>query len=156
MERASRRGTSRTEAAKEKLAALAAARAGGKKRVDTFEVKREESVYDEARSLSLESCASSHAAPPPQLDEKQYASLVAKRRMETGGFIVGDAAGGCVRRPLGSRPLFACSLAPPPAARCCAAAHPRRVGDTHVGRRPRRRVRRGAARGRAWREANTV
>ena len=32
-----------------------------------------------------------------QLDEKQYANLVAKRRMETGGFIVGDADGGCVR-----------------------------------------------------------
>ncbi len=32
-----------------------------------------------------------------QLDEKAYASLVAKRRMETGGFVVGDADGGCGR-----------------------------------------------------------
>ena len=31
---------------------------------------------------------------PPQLDEKAYAKLVAKRRMETGGFIVGDKDGG--------------------------------------------------------------
>ena len=35
-------------------------------------------------------------APRAQLDEKQYASLVAKRRLETGGFVVGDEDGGCV------------------------------------------------------------
>ena len=44
-----RRGPSRADAAKEKLAALAAARSGGRKRVETFEVTREEAVYDEVR-----------------------------------------------------------------------------------------------------------
>ena len=40
----------------------------------------------------------SHMCAPAcaQLDEKAYANLVAKRRVETGGFIVGDADGGCV------------------------------------------------------------
>ena len=38
------------------------------------------------------------AARAAQLDEKSYANLVAKRRMETGGFVVGDADGGCARR----------------------------------------------------------
>ena len=44
-----RRGPSRADAAKEKLAALAAARTSGRKRVETFEVTREEAVYDEVR-----------------------------------------------------------------------------------------------------------
>ena len=45
-----RRNASRTDAAKEKLAALAALKASGKKRVETFEAKREEAVYDEVRA----------------------------------------------------------------------------------------------------------
>jgi hypothetical protein len=45
-----RRNASRTDAAKEKLAALAAVKASGKKRVETYEAKREEAVYDEARA----------------------------------------------------------------------------------------------------------
>jgi hypothetical protein len=44
-----RRNASRTDAAKEKLAALAALKQSGKKRVETFEAKREEAVYDEVR-----------------------------------------------------------------------------------------------------------
>jgi len=50
----SRRGASRADAAKEKLAALAAGKASGKKRVETFEVRREEAVYDEVRKGSGE------------------------------------------------------------------------------------------------------
>jgi hypothetical protein len=47
-----RRNASRTDAAKEKLAALAAVKASGKKRVETYEAKREEAVYDEACAAS--------------------------------------------------------------------------------------------------------
>jgi hypothetical protein len=112
-----RRNASRTDAAKEKLAALAAQKQSGKKRVETFEAKREEAVYDEVRragglrrgcacrgalpaGLTSMLAVSSRAAPAraAQLDEKSYANLVAKRRMETGGFVVGDAEGGCARR----------------------------------------------------------
>jgi len=66
MERATgRRGVSRADAAKEKLAALAAAKVAGKKRVETFEVKREEAVYDEARGWrSLAGCRRAGARLP--------------------------------------------------------------------------------------------
>jgi hypothetical protein len=47
MERGRRNAVSRADAAKSKLAELAAAKVSGKKRVETFEVKREEAVYDE-------------------------------------------------------------------------------------------------------------
>ena len=107
-----RRNASRTDAAKEKLASLAAQKASGKKRVETFEAKREEAVYDEVRRGCARGCVRLRAvsrraltgmccarAPPAaravQLDEKSYANLVAKRRMETGGFVVGDVDGGC-------------------------------------------------------------
>ena len=43
----------------------------------------------------------SPAVAHAQLDEKAYANLVAKRRVETGGFIVGDAGAGCVTRESG-------------------------------------------------------
>lgn len=92
-----RRGASRSDAAKEKVAALAAARASGKKRVDTFEPKHEAAVYDEARLLDALPTSSRRRVSRAhlQLNEKEYRTLVAKRRMETGGFIVGDAQGGC-------------------------------------------------------------
>jgi hypothetical protein len=110
-----RRNASRTDAAKEKLAALAAQKQSGKKRVETFEAKREEAVYDEVRRRGRSAAARrAHVFPPElrgvhrlsrasparaaQLDEKSYANLVAKRRMETGGFVVGDVEGGCARR----------------------------------------------------------
>lgn len=50
MERGSRRAASRVDAAKEKLTALRDAKATGKKRVMDFELKREEDIYDEART----------------------------------------------------------------------------------------------------------
>jgi hypothetical protein len=51
-----RRNASRTDAAKEKLASLAAQKASGKKRVETFEAKREEAVYDEVRRGCARGC----------------------------------------------------------------------------------------------------
>ena len=51
------------------------------------------------RALTGMCCARAPpAARAAQLDEKSYANLVAKRRMETGGFVVGDVDGGCARR----------------------------------------------------------
>ena len=44
-----RRGASRNEAAKSKLAELRELQATGKKRAELFEVEKEASVYDEAR-----------------------------------------------------------------------------------------------------------
>jgi hypothetical protein len=119
MERSSRRAASRADVAKDRLTALRDAKATGKKRVMDFELKREEDIYDEARTqlhTPLPACVSLPADTPPlprsplppstlcaraQLDEKAYANLVAKRRVETGGFIVGDAGGGCVARESG-------------------------------------------------------
>ncbi|PSC73303.1 DNA polymerase alpha catalytic subunit [Micractinium conductrix] len=56
---------------KSALAELAELRASGAKRVDSFEVREEEAVYDE-------------------MDEAQYAKLVKKRREEGGGFVVDE------------------------------------------------------------------
>ena len=50
MERSRRGGVSRAEQAKAKLAALVAQKETGKKRAETFEVEKEEALYDEARS----------------------------------------------------------------------------------------------------------
>ena len=60
-----RRNASRTEAAKEKLAALAALKQSGKKRVETFEAKREEAVYDEVRAGCARRLGASRFVFPP-------------------------------------------------------------------------------------------
>lgn len=65
------------------LADLKAAREGGNKRASTFEVKKEDAVFD-------------------QVSDEQYAQLVAKRRMEAGA-----------RESLGIRALACLSSKPP-------------------------------------------
>eukprot|EP00959_Pyramimonas_sp_CCMP1952_P465681 9488745-Pyramimonas_sp.AAC.2 len=70
-ERSTRRNANRSEQAKSSLAGLLALRESGKKRVEQFECAEEEDIYD-------------------MVEEKDYADLVAKRRKETGGFVVDD------------------------------------------------------------------
>ena len=111
-----RRGASRTDAAKAKLAALQEQRASGKRRAELFEVEQEASVFDKVR-LRAHACAHrgrplrhhllaeckrplrARPAPAPgtQVDEKEYRDLVAKRRREGAGFVVGG--GGCAFAP---------------------------------------------------------
>lgn len=76
MERSRRQGPVSQGKAKAKsaLEQLKAQREGGHKRLDNYEVKEEEALYD-------------------VVDEQQYAQLVSKRRQEAGNFIVGQDSG---------------------------------------------------------------
>ena len=49
MDRSRRGGVSRADAAKAKVSALVALKETGKRRAETFEVEKEEKIYDEAR-----------------------------------------------------------------------------------------------------------
>ena len=72
-----RRNASRTDAAKEKLASLAAQKASGKKRVETFEAKREEAVYDEVRRGCARGCVRLRAVSRRAL--RQACAVLARR-----------------------------------------------------------------------------
>lgn len=75
MERSRRQVVSNDKVkAKGALEQLKASREGGHKRIDAFQVREEEALYD-------------------VVDEQQYAQLVSKRRQEAGKFIVGQDEG---------------------------------------------------------------